>query len=336
MVSIYFAAKNTIYKAVEDDGWTLQEIEGPEDIRSVAYDEVSGRLYAGTFNKGLHASDDGGASWQQLGEEVLHSRVMSLAVSRTEQLGEFSVLWAGTEPSMLYRSEDGGMTWMDSKALLELPSEPEWSFPPRPETHHVRTIQPDLHETGRVFAGIELGGVMRSNDHGGSWEDRKPGSHHDSHSLKAHPYVAGRIYEAAGEGFAESKDGGDTWEKFNEGLGGFTYMVDVAADPGNPDTLLASVAKGPYQAYLPERAHTRMVRRTGEGGWTFIDDGLPEPDGSSVFALLTDDTQKGVFYALNNTGLYISKDAGMSFKKAEMDWPKTLEYLRITDAVLVN
>jgi photosystem II stability/assembly factor-like uncharacterized protein len=335
MVSIYFAAENKIYKSLENAGeWSLEVLEGPEDILSLAFDAVSGRLYAGTFNDGLYASDNEGGSWQRLGEGVLHDRVMSLAVSKTEQLGEFSVVWAGTEPSMLYRSENGGLTWADTPSLLQLPSEPEWSFPPRPETHHVRTIQPDLHETYKIFAGIELGGVMRSEDNGASWEDRKPGSHHDSHSIKGHPRVEGRIYEAAGEGFAESRDGGDTWAPFNDGLNGYTYMVDVAADPGDAETVIASVAKGPSRAYMPERAHTRLVRRTGGGEWRFIDEGLPEPDGSSVFALLTLSSEPGVFYAVNNRGIYVSEDAGLSFRQAEIEWPPEVEHLRITDALI--
>src|SRR5699024_8041923 len=89
MVSIYFATKDKIYKAAgEEDRWTLETIEGPEEIRSIAFDEISNRLFAGTFNDGLHGSDDDGESWQWLGEDALNKRVMSIAVSKTEQLGE--------------------------------------------------------------------------------------------------------------------------------------------------------------------------------------------------------------------------------------------------------
>src|SRR5699024_7163656 len=156
-------------------------------------------------------------------------------------------------------TEDGGMTWTDCPELLELPSGPEGSFPPRPETHHVRTIQADLHDTEMISVGIELGGEMRSLDSGASWEDRRSGFDHDSDAIKEQPFVRGRIYEAAGEGFAESTDGGDSWVKFNDGLRDYTYMVDVAADPGDADTMIASVATGPYSAYIPERANTRLV-----------------------------------------------------------------------------
>src|SRR5699024_12508513 len=200
----------------------------------------------------------------------------------------------------------------------------------------VRTIQPDRHETEESSGGIERGGVMRSLDSGATWDGRKTGSHHDSHSIKAHPFVRGRIYEAAGEGCAESTDGGDSWVKFNDGLRDYTYMVDVAADPGDADTMIASVATGPYSAYIPERANTRLVRRTGGGDWTFIDEGLLAAGGSSVFALLTDSVRPGVFYAVNNLGINISEDAGVSFEKVNIEWPDEVLESRVLDAVLVK
>src|SRR5699024_2167756 len=120
------------------------------------------------------------------GTGITHNRVMSVAVSPTEVRNGYRVVWAGTEPSGLFRSEDGGRTWIDCPALLDLPSKSTWSFPPRPHTHHVRWIEPDPHDENRIFVGIELGGVMKSEDKGRTWEDRKPGSQHDCHTLTIH------------------------------------------------------------------------------------------------------------------------------------------------------
>src|SRR5260221_601021 len=76
------------------------------------------------------------------------------------------VIYAGTEPSAIFRSEDVGETWRECRGLIELPSAHEWSFPPRPETHHVRWIEPDPHTQGRLFAAIEAGALIRSPDAG--------------------------------------------------------------------------------------------------------------------------------------------------------------------------
>src|SRR5439155_24770714 len=96
-----------------------------------------------------------------------------------------------------------------AEALLELPSRPTWSFPPRPWTSHVRWIAPNPHDADVLLVGIELGGLMRSVDGGTSWEDHRPGAQRDVHSLAWHPRVRGRAYEAGGGGAAWSDDGGD-------------------------------------------------------------------------------------------------------------------------------
>jgi hypothetical protein len=71
----------------------------------------------------------------------------------------------------LFQSVDGGDTWRALDALLELPSRPTWSFPPRPWTSHVQWIAPSPHDGDLLLVGIELGGLMRSSDGGGSWQD---------------------------------------------------------------------------------------------------------------------------------------------------------------------
>jgi hypothetical protein len=70
----------------------------------------------------------------------ISSGVTSIPVSPFERNNGFGVLYAGTEPNMLYHSEDRGKSWKDSKDMLALSPAKSWSFPPKPYTHHVRTI----------------------------------------------------------------------------------------------------------------------------------------------------------------------------------------------------
>src|SRR5690606_42031537 len=63
-------------------------------------------------------------------------RSMAIAASPAER----DVMWVGTEPSEVWRSANAGMTWEQTSRLETLPSSSEWSFPPRPDTHHVRWI----------------------------------------------------------------------------------------------------------------------------------------------------------------------------------------------------
>ena len=142
------------------------------------------RVYAGTFDHGLRVSDDGGLSWREPDVGPADERVLALAVSRAAD-----VAYAGTEPSNLYRSDDAGRTWELLPALRELPSEPDWSFPGRPWTHHVRTIALHPADAATLLVGVELGGVMRSTDGGTSWADHNPQAPRDAHEMATHPLL---------------------------------------------------------------------------------------------------------------------------------------------------
>src|SRR5690348_15211933 len=178
----------------------------------------SRRVYVGTMDSGLWFSTDGGASWREAGPSIDEPRVLSVAVSRSDERAGVSVAYAGSEPSNLYRSGDGGLTWVVLPALRELPSASSWSFPPRPWTHHVRTIALHPNDPDSLAVGIELGGVMRSRDRGKTWIDHNPRAHSDAHQLLTHPLAPQRLYEAAGQGIARSDDRGDTWMRLGEKL----------------------------------------------------------------------------------------------------------------------
>src|SRR5205823_13632929 len=160
---------------------------------------VPASFFAGLRGGGLRRTPDGGRTWADCA--LLVADVFSVAVSAAD-----GAVYAGTEPSRLFRSCDRGESWHDLEALLELPSRPTWSFPPRPWTSHVRWIAPSPHDAELLLVGIELGGLMRSTDGGESWQDHRPGAQPDVHSLAWHPVVRGRAYEAAGAGAAFSED----------------------------------------------------------------------------------------------------------------------------------
>jgi photosystem II stability/assembly factor-like uncharacterized protein len=305
-----------------DGGWEAELKLVNRPTQCVAVDPlIVSRIFCGTFGDGAWRSSDGGETWSPAGAGISHREVMSIAVSAAERVGDHGVVWAGTEPSAIFRSEDAGQTWRECPALAELPSAPTWSFPPRPWTSHVRWIAPDPVEAGRIFAGIELGGVMRSLDGGLSWEDRKPGSQHDAHVLRTHPAAPGRVYEVAGGGFAESRDGGATWTGFDIGLR-HHYLWGLAIDSSDPETMVITAARGPGQAHTREHAEAFLYRRgTGEI-WTQVTSGLPNPRGTRAFPLAAHPELGGVFFAVMHTGdLFRSSDGGMNWERAHVTWP---------------
>jgi photosystem II stability/assembly factor-like uncharacterized protein len=287
-----------------EDGTVTTALEG-SGVQCLTRDPADdGVVYVGGRGSGIWKSDDGGGSWRQL--DFPQPDVFSLAVSSAD-----GAVYAGCEPSMLFVSRDGGASWTELSALREIPSAPTWSFPPRPWTSHVRWIAPSPHDAGLLLAGIELGGVMRSEDGGESWADHRPGAQPDCHALAWHPRERGRAYEAGGGGAAWSFDGGNTWMPADEGRD-LHYTWALAVDPVDPDCWYVSASTGPFAAHTNRPAEAYVYRWRGEGPWQALDGGLPQPLDSMAYTLTH---REGLlFLGLANGTLYESADAGDSWR----------------------
>jgi hypothetical protein len=236
---------------LEADGgaWSADSVLEGVGVECVAADGA--RVLAGTRGNGLFVSGDNGESWDRV--ELPESDVLSVAIGAAD-----GALYAGTEPSRLFVARDGG-AWTELEALQDIPSRDRWSFPPRPWTHHVRWIAPDPHHGERLLVGIELGGVMYTDDGGASFEDHRPGAKLDAHSLTWHPHADGRAYQAAGDGAAWSRDGGRTWESADAGRD-LRYCWALAVDPDEPERWYVSAASGPGAAHRRVGARGRLYR----------------------------------------------------------------------------
>ncbi|GAB3020189.1 beta propeller repeat protein [Natronobiforma cellulositropha] len=324
MTRLYLAMRNRLLISESDDGdsWTTAtHLEGL-DLECVAVSpEVPDRVFVGTFEDGLFRSLDGGDSVDPLETpEFVSDAVMSLTVSPHDP----DVVYAGTEPSRVYRSDDGGDTWEHLEGLVDLPSEDEWYFPPRPDTHHTRWLEVDPFDPERLYVGIELGAFVVGEGGGETWRERPPGSRRDNHSLAVHPDREGRVYTAAGDGFALSDDGGESWARPQEGLD-HTYCWSVRPDPADPDRILVSSADGARSAHTPETADAYVYRREGEEPWERLD-GLGLPMGEGVVrAVLATTGTGGEVYAATNRGVYHTADFGDAWRRLELEWDERLE-----------
>ncbi len=285
----------------EGDSWHARRVLALGGVRCLALDpQHPDIVYAGSEENGVWKSDDGGHTWWDA--DLPEPAALSLAVSPAD-----GAVYAGCEPSKIFRSADGGESWHELKALRSIPSAPTWRFPPKPWTSHVRWIAPNPHDASLLLAGIELGGVMRSEDGGQTWEDHRPGAQRDCHALAWHPSARGRAYEAAGGGAAWSRDGGHTWQAADAGRDRH-YTWALAVDPAEPDCWYVSASPGPGPAHYSSDAEAYIYRWRGDGPWQPLDGGLPQPLDSMVYALAI--APGHLFAGLRDGRLYLSRDGG--------------------------
>jgi hypothetical protein len=268
---------------------------------------VQERVWCGTARAGVFRSDDGGRSWQSVG--LADRLVMALTASPVER----NVVWAGTEPSEVWRSRDAGATWEQTSRLETLSSSPEWSFPPRPDTHHVRWIA--CHPLGpeRLWVAIEAGALVSTVDGGRSWRDRVAGGPWDTHELAVRRKAPDTLRVAAGDGYFESDDAGATWRSPGAGLE-VGYLRSVAIDPAQPDVVIVSASSGPYSAYLAGRSDGRLYRRLAGEPWERVRDGWPEP-ASTIAPLLCSGAKAAELWAADERGVHGSDDGGRTWRR---------------------
>jgi len=321
MVGIVVVTRAALLIARRAANWTVEEHLGGRSPACVALDlQRPDNVYCGTARAGLFRSRDGGRTWDSVGPGIHHPMVTALAVGQTEHADSLGTVYAGTEPSAVFRSDTGGDSWADLASLRALPSTHTWSFPPRPHTHHVRWIETDVSVAGRAFVAIEAGALVRTFDGGQTWRDRVRGGPYDTHTAATHAHAPGRIYSAAGDGYFESTDAGDSWRPPDDGLR-HRYLIGVAVDPEDPDVVIVSATDGPGSAYSPRSAEAYVYRKTSGKPWGPAMTGLPEARGTTASRFATQVSEPGVIYAGNNRGLFRSDDAAQSWKALDITWP---------------
>jgi photosystem II stability/assembly factor-like uncharacterized protein len=199
----------------ESDTWrVVDRALNDQHVTSVIARE--GVILAGT-TRGVQRSDDGGQGWRVVTEGLSNPHIRWLAFHPDISDLEF----AGTEPAGIFVSRDGAEHWSARPEVTALRDQYKWMLPYSPEAGCVRGFAMNGQ---RLYAAVEVGGVLRSDDGGESWAlargsdgnpalsgPPEPFVYPDVHDIAVHPSNPDLVFAATGGGFYRSDDGGATW-----------------------------------------------------------------------------------------------------------------------------
>jgi hypothetical protein len=323
----------------QGDAWAIPRPSFlAEPVSAVLHDPRDGALYAalrhGHFGPKLHRSEDGGASWTELGIPAMPKEgenpkaldmIWTLAAGAADQPG---VLWAGTLPAALFRSEDRGQSWQLVSGLWEVPERARWvgGGYDDPGLH---SIVIDSRDARRMAIAISTGGVWLSGDGGESWSLGGKGLRaeymppdqafdqvmQDVHLLAACAGAPDTLWAQHHNGIFRSTDGGRTFTEVTAPAPS-RFGFAVAAHPSDPATAwFAPAVKDECRVPVEGRL---VVTRTRDGGDSLqaLAAGLPDDGYDLVYrhALVVDGSGTRLAMGSATGNLWVSADGGQRWR----------------------
>lgn len=285
--------------------------------------EPSGAIFAGAFQGSIHASQDGGQTWERRDQGLAHDNVFSLAWARRE--GGVR-LYAGTEPAHLFVSDDLGLHWSELPAMRSVPTVDQWSFPAPPHVAHTKFVAFDPLDPRVIYACIEQGALLKTTDGGSSWREintvgflndktRKIEEFYDVHKALIDPRDPQRIYVTGGAGLYVTTDGGGQWgRRMSPDWADDVYPDGVVMRPTAPDVLVVAAAEHNPARWRETGSAGGKVFRSDDRGvtWRQLRGGLPERMHHEIGALCLEDWGDSFSLFAGTTGgeVYASDDGG--------------------------
>jgi len=200
--------------------------------------------------------------------------------------------------------------WTAAVVLLLLAATPsrglsEWTRL-GPDGGDVSVLEASTAQPGLVFAGLDAGGIFRSEDGGATWEPARQGVEDTVFDLAAHPSDPDTVYAVTSDGILVSHDRGATWAASNEGLpslrGFQVYALAIA--PSAPDTLYAGTSRGVWRSVDGGASWRRASRGLPDGNVPAL--AVHPSDPNTVLAgvgTVYKTTDSGLHWTLSDTGL---------------------------------
>jgi photosystem II stability/assembly factor-like uncharacterized protein len=337
------------------------QVTGPQfagwEVYHVAGSPVDpDRLYASQstswFGQLIQRSDDGGASWEPVGNDFSYAGVPGAHqwYDGTPHPWEFARVWhlepsltdrdtvyAGVEDAALFRSTDGGVNWEEIRGLREHGSGSQWQ--PGAGGMCLHTIVLDPLDSDRMLVAISAAGVFRTEDAGATWQPANKGLLSDGipspaaevghcvHKLAMHPSRPQTLFMQKHWDVMRSDDGGSSWQEISGDLP-TDFGFPIAVHAHEPDTVYVVPITSDSHHFPPD-GRLRVYRsRSGGNSWEPLTTGLPQQncyvnvlrDAMAVDSL----PECGIYFGTTGGQVYASADSGDSWTAIVRDLPPVL------------
>lgn len=308
------------WRSTNAPGWHEADLPQPVQVHAVTVHPVDRDTVWAATDRGLYRSTDSARSW--------HCVVAPADVefwSIYSHPGDGRVLLAGTSPAGVLRSEDGGAHW--HPARLQFSERVRMAFACR-----VMRFAADPDAPSRLYAAVEVGGALRSDDYGLTWVDcaedlvRLAQDHPalrsriqsdsdtegmlDAHALCMTPAAPGRVMLAARMGLFDSVDGGANWRDMTIGrFSPLTYARDIRVSPHDPRVLYACLSPA-------SRSTAGTLYRSEDAGatWSRADRGIQAR--ATMMAVAVEPGNADRLHCIARTGqVFSSADGGSTWSE---------------------
>src|SRR5918993_111137 len=284
-------------------GWEMYHLKGsPVDPN---------RLYAsqssGWFGQTMQRSDDGGHTWEPVGNEFL------------------------------YDGDPGTHQWYDG-------TQHPWEFTrvwqPGAGGMCLHTIVLDPNNPDRIVVAISAAGAFRTDDGGQTWLPINRGLHsqyelpdpdadvgHCVHNVAMHPSRPDVLFMQKHWDVMRSDNAGESWHEVSGNLPS-DFGFPIAVHAHEPETIYVVPIKSDSEHYPPEGKLRVYRSRTGGHEWEPLTDGLPQRDcyvNVLRDAMAVDSLDScGIYVGTTGGQVYASANGGDSWAPIVRDLPSVL------------
>ena len=330
-------------------GWEIYHLKGsPADPNRIYASQSSG-----WFGQVIQRSDDGGKTWEPVGNEFEYDGVPGTHqwYDGTPHPWEFERVWhlepSLTDPDTVLRRRRGrGAVPVDRRRQDVARARRAARARLGAAVAAGRGRHVPAHDPARPgatrrasFIAISAAGAFRTDDGGKTWKPINQGLRseyipdptaevgHCVHRIAMHPSRPNVLFMQKHWDVMRSDDAGETWHEVSGNLPtDFGFPIDVHAH--EPETIYVVPIKSDSEHYPPDGKLRVYRSRSGGNEWEALTKGLPQSDcyvNVLRDAMAVDSLDScGVYFGTTGGQVYASADAGDSWAPIVRDLPAVL------------